>query len=287
MTIDLVPTIRQIPIASLRLDGGTQIRQARSEETIADYAEKMRAGEVFPPVIAYYDGAEYWLADGFQRVMARGLTGASTLNVDVRPGTQRDAILFACGANAEHGAPRTNADKRRAVEVAVQLIIGENTRPRAEEIAAICRVGRDLAFKVLKEFEAAGQSIPSLIVTGSGQVRNAQGKAKSKIEEAVKESANDGITDTALAAKLGVDRSAVTRARKRQATDDPAPEPRKSPIEGLLSTIVAVHAGWEGYAERFSELWPKATDEDRAELIKRLSECRRQASKFIHALEKM
>ena len=34
---------------------------------------------------------------------------------DIRQGTRRDAILYSCGANAAHGLPRTNEDKRRAV----------------------------------------------------------------------------------------------------------------------------------------------------------------------------
>ena len=250
MTIDLVQTIRQIPIASLRLDGGTQIRQARSEETIADYAEKMRGGEVFPPVTAYYDGAEYWLADGFQRVMARGLTGASAIDVDVRPGTQRDAVLFACGANAEHGAPRTNADKRRAVET---LLADPEWVARSNNwISDVCKVSDSLVREVRKLVQ---ENEPETRVDKRGRTQPATRSTKAK--------------------------------EKEEPSANPTPAPRKSPIEGLLSTIVAVHVGWEGYAERFAELWPKATDEDRAELIKRLSECRRQASKFIHALEKM
>ena len=263
MTIDLVPTIRQIPIASLRLDGGTQIRQARSEETIADYAEKMRAGEVFPPVVAYYDGAEYWLADGFQRVMARGLTGASTIDVDVRPGTQRDAILFACGANAEHGAPRTNADKRRAVETL--LADPEWAERTTMWVADTCRVSEALVSSFRK---GSGRENGVGLKMKNGNLYVPKGEGESKSTQKRRK------------------RQAAAQA-KAEASSNPTPEPRKSPIEGLLSTIVAVHVGWEGYAERFAELWPRATDEDRAELIKRLSECRRQASKFIHALEKM
>ena len=35
----------------------------------------------------------------------------------VRAGTRRDAILFAVGANGDHGLRRTNEDKRRSVLV--------------------------------------------------------------------------------------------------------------------------------------------------------------------------
>lgn len=281
MTIDLVPTIRQIPIASLRLDGGTQIRQARSEETIADYAEKMRAGEVFPPVTAYYDGAEYWLADGFQRVMARGLTGVSTIDVDVRPGTQRDAILFACGANAEHGAPRTNADKRRAVETLLDDPQGVWSAWSAEDIGLVCKVSTTLVNRLRHERGEKRTGADKL-----GRNTPGWGSVKEKLQpDVIQKLREEGKSDKAIADTLGVSEGSVHKARKR--FEAMPPEPRKSPIEGLLSTIVAVHAGWEGYAESFAELWPKATAEDRAELITKLSECRRQASKFIHALEKM
>jgi hypothetical protein len=39
---------------------------------------------------------------------------------DVRRGTRRDAVFFSVGANRAHGVRRTNADKRKAVQVLLQ-----------------------------------------------------------------------------------------------------------------------------------------------------------------------
>ena len=47
--------------------------------------------------------------------MAHIRNGADWLAADVRQGTRREAVLHSEGANAEHGLPRTNADKRHAV----------------------------------------------------------------------------------------------------------------------------------------------------------------------------
>ena len=102
--------------ALIRTDGGTQTRAALDERTVADYAEKMRAGEVFPPVVAFYDGTDYWLADGFHRHAATLRAELVEIAADVRQGTMRDAVLYSVGANAKHGLRRTDADKRRAVE---------------------------------------------------------------------------------------------------------------------------------------------------------------------------
>ena len=105
----------RVPLAFLRLDGGTQVRARLDEPTVAEYAEQMAAGAVFPPLVIYHDGKEYWLADGFHRFAAAELAGLTEIDCELRRGSQRDAVLCAVGANSAHGLRRTNEDKRRAV----------------------------------------------------------------------------------------------------------------------------------------------------------------------------
>ena len=108
--------LSSIELTALRLDGETQPRNGTDRHTIAKYAESLDEGALFPPVIVFIDpDGLYWLADGFHRVEAHRLHGSSHINADVREGSKRDAILYATGANATHGLPRTNSDKRRAV----------------------------------------------------------------------------------------------------------------------------------------------------------------------------
>jgi hypothetical protein len=105
----------RLRIDQIRRDGGTQPRAQLSEDVIADYAEEMKRGAKFPPVVIFHDGTNYWLADGFHRVGAAKLNGDEEISADIRQGTLRDAILFSVGVNATHGLRRTNEDKRRAV----------------------------------------------------------------------------------------------------------------------------------------------------------------------------
>lgn len=109
-----------ISLDAIRLDGGTQPRTQTNLFTVGEYAESMRAGAKFPDVVLFFDGADYWLADGFHRVRAATQAGLKEINADVKEGTRRDAVLFSVGANAGHGMRRTNEDKRKAVRTLLE-----------------------------------------------------------------------------------------------------------------------------------------------------------------------
>jgi len=106
----------QLAIKKIRMDGGTQPRAELREDVIDDYAEAWDAGADFPPVVVFFDGKAHWLADGFHRVHGAQKAGAVAMACEVHQGEKRDAVLYACGANADHGLRRTNGDKHRAVE---------------------------------------------------------------------------------------------------------------------------------------------------------------------------
>lgn len=107
----------RINVEDIRLDGGTQSRAELSDDVIQEYAAYYADKVEMPPVVVYFDGTDRWLADGFHRVMAAKWSGIARIAAEIVQGSQRDAVLYSCGANAKHGMRRTNADKRRAVGV--------------------------------------------------------------------------------------------------------------------------------------------------------------------------
>jgi ParB-like chromosome segregation protein Spo0J len=107
--------VQRLPVASLRRDGGTQVRAEVSAATVDNYREAMAEGAAFPPVVAFFDGVDHWLADGFHRVMAAESAGLADVLTEVREGTRRDALRYALGANRKHGLPMSGPDKRRAI----------------------------------------------------------------------------------------------------------------------------------------------------------------------------
>ena len=136
----------QVQISDIRIDGGTQSRASINPQIVSDYAEAIKAGDVFPPVVVYFDGADYWLADGFHRYEAHASAGSDALRVDLRQGTRRDAVLFSVGANALHGLRRTNDDKRRAV--LTLLNDGEWSQWPQTKIAQACGVTQQFVSKL-------------------------------------------------------------------------------------------------------------------------------------------
>ncbi len=135
-----------VALDTLRLDGGTQARVAIATLVVDEYAAAMQGGAVFPPVIVFRDGEALWLADGFHRVYAAIQLGKTTISATIHPGTRRDAVLYAVGANARHGLRRSNADKRRAVQL---LLDDPQWRQWSNrEIARRCGVDEGLVRKV-------------------------------------------------------------------------------------------------------------------------------------------
>lgn len=107
--------MKAINLAAIRLDGDTQSRAEINNDAVSDYVDAIKGGAEFPPIVVFFDGATYWLGDGFHRVHAFRAAGRASINADVRDGTQADAQLFSYSANKGHGLRRSNADKRKAV----------------------------------------------------------------------------------------------------------------------------------------------------------------------------
>jgi hypothetical protein len=116
----LVMNIRKLPLDQIRLDGDTQPRASLDDSVVHEYAERMTEGDVFPPVLVYFDGDEFWLVDGFHRVAAAARAKIPELSCQVRQGTIEDARWECLRSNANHGIRRSREDTGRAIELALQ-----------------------------------------------------------------------------------------------------------------------------------------------------------------------
>ena len=106
----------ELTLGQITADPEVQPRVKLNDRAVTRYQTDMQHGVVFMAIVVFFDGAKYWLADGFHRLAAAKLAGLKTIRAEIRDGSRDDALEFANNANATHGLPLTNADKRRIVD---------------------------------------------------------------------------------------------------------------------------------------------------------------------------
>jgi hypothetical protein len=104
-----------LPLNRIKVDPSVQSRTKTHPGYVQEFGEAMVGGAVFPPVVVFFDGKTYWLADGFHRHAGAALVGIAKLRAEVRRGSHRDAVVYSAGANIKFSIPRTPEDVRRAI----------------------------------------------------------------------------------------------------------------------------------------------------------------------------
>lgn len=167
--------LAELVIAKIRVDGGTQMRAEIDEDTVDEYVEVLAS---LPPITVFYDGNSYWIVDGFHRLRAHEKARKKVIYAEVKSGTQRDAILYAAGANGRHGRRRTHADKRRAV--GALLRDPEWTEWSNRKLADQCGVTEFLVRTMKSEREGAIKSHPKPEPMSTAEFRAADERTRIK-----------------------------------------------------------------------------------------------------------
>jgi hypothetical protein len=132
-----------LPVNEIEATSATQVRVRIDPVAVAEYAEALTNGAIFPPIVCYAEeGSErYILADGFHRLAAYTEAGIDEIEVELRQGGMGEALDFALGANSQHGIRRTSADKRHAVMMALKD--PRHKKKTLRDIADLCRVSHE------------------------------------------------------------------------------------------------------------------------------------------------
>ncbi|MBW4549948.1 MAG: ParB N-terminal domain-containing protein [Aphanocapsa sp. GSE-SYN-MK-11-07L] len=196
-----------LPVNKIRKDGGTQPRSRLDRATIDRYAEAIRSGYKLSACDVHYNGVFHYLSDGFHRFEAYATCGITDIPVIIHQGSLRDAILFSKGANAEHGLPRSENDKRRAV---VSMLADEEwSKWSNREIAKACKVSEYYVRTVKNDLSA----IETQISENDCKLTSRNNSSESKIKATAQ---STGLTEEmVVAAKTNVDnRQEVSLARR-------------------------------------------------------------------------
>lgn len=147
-----------IKIADITMDPRTQSRVAISEEKVAEYHEIIEEIGDMDPISLTSDGINYWPDNGFHRILAYKRAGREYIEAEVTPGTLEDAIRRSLSANSRHGMPRTNADRRKSVNTALDHPVWSKLPTR--EIGKMCDVSHVTVAKMIKERAAPPKQPP-------------------------------------------------------------------------------------------------------------------------------
>lgn len=172
--------IQTLELKHITLDERLQMRVEMSKETIEEYAEHL---DKLPPLTVILDeDGKYLLVDGWHTYEAHKLNKAKTVRCDVTTGTWVTALFAAAGANQKHGLRRTNADKRKAVQMLLQISEEEGHDWTQAAIAANTHTSQQFVSKLAVERREATQnaSTPDHTTVVSGDNSTPQSPANGK-----------------------------------------------------------------------------------------------------------
>ena len=150
-----LPIVTLMPLPQILLWPTIQARLRTCDDVVAKYAERMRAGDQFPPIVAFRIEEKPVLADGGHRLKAAEQADLKTILVEFRCGTRQDAIRYALQANATHGLPLSREDKAHAVRMAFNELGNVSARLVAEWIG----VSPTFSSKILKGISRGDTSL--------------------------------------------------------------------------------------------------------------------------------
>jgi predicted transcriptional regulator len=248
-----------ISISSIRADGGTQMRSSIDPETVLRYSEHIRDGAEFPPITVFYDGKDYWLADGFHRCDAHLAAAQDFIPADIRSGSRIDAVVYALKANASNGRPRTTPDLQRAYRAAVDNnLCGPGDVVKVKDLIGCSdRWARELT-------KASRES------------------AKVERNHKIADLSDQGMTQREIAADVGASQMTVSRIideSKRNTSKKIQNEPKESPslpkatkkptakkIESEAPKIIEALKNLSSCLHTPEQVYSSATDKQRAEI---------------------
>lgn len=147
---------QEVPLADIDLDCAIRVREKLNQDVVDHYCDLIKRGVALPPIKIFRVGGVLKVTDGQHRCRGAAKAGRETIQAIIIEGSEKDALKDALGANAQHGLPRSNKDKRRVAILGIQNFGHLSDR----EIAAICQVSNTFIGEVRAQLSTADSSQP-------------------------------------------------------------------------------------------------------------------------------
>ena len=267
---------KMIELKKIRLDGGTQPRAKVIEEQVARYTEVLlNGGKMKEDPVVFFDGKDYWLADGFHRYHANKRAGYTEVKCNVVMGTKREAWIYSRGANHDHGMPRTAEEVRESVISCFNDV--ELSELSDRKISEICKCSPMTVGRVRKSLEL---DRPTKVMTKNGRMMDTSNigtKAKPAPEPEPEYTHDDRLSELATEHQHALDE--VNKLRDRLAINAlPETEEAKAEIEetidGLRAQVASLEMELRAVTQSRNDYQQKNSD-----LIKQVTYWKRRSEK--------
>lgn len=226
--------MENLKISEITTNKKTQARVSISEDTVQEYAERMIAGDEFPPVDVFHDGSDYYLADGFHRVLAAKRALFDSIDCNIHKGTLADAKWFAIGANKTNGQRMNRGDIKRAVEVALTEFPDKTQNEVSSHVGCSQSWVADIKKLIIG---SDNEALPHTRINERGQERpTSYNKPEPPTERSATNEKDNGITKPARKAyTCGLAQAErAIRELERIGSDDPERELAINKVKGWI-----------------------------------------------------
>jgi hypothetical protein len=98
--------IQKILISQIKRDERVRTRPQLDEQRVKKYQKEFSDSEPTLPVTVFFDDVDYWLGDGLHRIVAAERLGFVDIDVNVKRGDRREALLYALGQSHPRKKPQ-------------------------------------------------------------------------------------------------------------------------------------------------------------------------------------
>jgi ParB-like chromosome segregation protein Spo0J len=174
-----------LPLSEIKVDASIQCRASINRTVVSEYAQRIKAGDIFPPLDLFDIDGEKCPVDGFHRIEAAKEAGRESISVRIHQGTRKDAVRYAIAANRAHGLRFSNKDKHKAVELALQELPDKSDGAIAEMVG----VSQPFVSKLSRELKTVLGSAGGPKVGRDGRKRSTTSRKQNAKAKATSQSA--------------------------------------------------------------------------------------------------
>lgn len=170
------PNLMWLALTAILVDLEVQSRVAMDMEHCRFLSGELAISGELKPILVFFDGERYWLANGFHRYHVYVKAGRKQIRAIVKPGGRTEAIIESARVNDNASKGKTPEDKKRSLRMLLEFPEWRN-KP-AKELCDYVGLSRLTVVKQLAEFDAQGGQLSEFIVRkdGSKQLRHRNNK---------------------------------------------------------------------------------------------------------------